>query len=97
MSKDNQKDREKTSSPKEEDVQKDLENILDQLSEQSSANTSTATTSEQQEEEIIKKPKGVDEEAESIEGLLEKITEKKDTSPPAKKGFFQKLLDFFRK
>lgn len=72
----------------------ELDNILDQLSERNDADPA-AKVDHPAEEEIIKKPLGLDEQPEDLEGMLEKISE---TPPKAKKpqGFFQRLLSFFR-
>ncbi len=43
-------------------------------------------------EEIIKKPKGLDEPPDDLEGMLEKITETSES--PQKVGFWRRLWNF---
>ena len=93
--KNNSDEREKTS-PDNGNEQQELENILEQLSE-SKKRTRPQSQEKETGDEIIKKPTGTEEEAENIEGLLNKITETPDQPTPQKQGFFRKILNFFKK
>lgn len=70
----------------------ELDQILGKISETSGKKE---TPSRQAEEtvEIIKKPEGAGDQPEDIEGMLDKLTEQPDRPV----GFFQRLLNFFRK
>ena len=79
------------------DDKEELNNILEQISE-SPGKKETPASQPDQPEEIIKKPEGISDQPEDIEGMLNKITEKnEEQSHSTKKGFFQRILDFFRK
>ena len=74
----------------------ELSNILEQISESSGKKETPAPRSEKAEE-IIKKPEGIKDQPEDIEGMLSKLTEKSDAPSQQRKGFFYRILDFFKK
>jgi hypothetical protein len=70
----------------------ELDQILGKLSESSGKDDASSRQAEETVE-IIKKPEGTSDQPEDIEGMLDKLTEKPDRPV----GFFQRLLNFFRK
>lgn len=74
----------------------ELEEILGHLTESEEraarARSEDATEAEPETEEIIKKPKGLDEQPDDLEGMLDKITEAPQT--PQKVGFWRSIWNF---
>lgn len=70
----------------------ELDQILGEISETSGKKESSSRQAEETVE-IIKKPEGTVDQPEDIEGILDKLTEQ----PDRRTGFFQRLLNFFKK
>jgi hypothetical protein len=70
----------------------ELENILEKISE-SSGRKEVPVQKSEKPEEIIKKPAGIKDQPEDLEGMLNKLTEKTQQ----RRGIFQRILDFFKK
>ena len=90
--------------PKKENVQEssavtndkeELNSILDRIAE-TPGSQETVSRPREESEEIVKKPEGSKDQPEDIEGMLNKLTEKADEQPGGLKGFFQRLLSWFK-
>lgn len=98
-------DSQNNKTPKKENVQEgspvtkdkeELNSILDRISETPGGQETPSHTREESEE-IFKKPEGSKDQPEDIEGMLNKLTEKADERPGGIRGFFQRLLSWFKK
>ena len=76
--------------------EKEINEILDQLNENSGPLVSRKKL-DKDDSDVIRKPRGASEEPESLEGLLEKISEKSEEDSSRKKSLFQRILAFFKK
>ncbi len=75
---------------------KELEDILGKITETSRRGAPSRQTTPENEE-IIKLPKGLDDQPEDLEGIIEKISEKPSPATAGRPGFFQRLLNWFKK
>lgn len=79
--------------------EKELEDILGKITETSERGETSRQTTEgsEESEEIIRHPKGLDDQPEDLEGIIEKLSEAPQETPQERAGFFQRLLNWFKK
>lgn len=76
--------------------QEELKGILEQISETSERHKDTPSAKTGRAA-VIKKPEGPADQGNEIEDILEKIAEKPAGKAQGKRGFFRRLLNFFKK